>query len=89
MAQDKFDVVVIGSGAGGAPIAHMLAKRGKSVLVLEKGPFFRTQRDDPRGLSDFKRDELFATGPAKQLTIPNLANTGTSYVGAASTRRSC
>ena len=32
-----FDVVIIGSGAGGAPIAHTLVNAGKSVLVLEKG----------------------------------------------------
>ena len=33
-----FEVVVVGSGAGGAAVAHELAKRGRSVLVLEAGP---------------------------------------------------
>ena len=28
-----FDIVIIGSGAGGAPIAYEMAKAGKSVLV--------------------------------------------------------
>jgi choline dehydrogenase-like flavoprotein len=78
---DKFDVVIIGSGAGGAPIAHALVLAGKSVLVLEKGPLLRTQDQDPRGLSDFKRDELFATGPEKRLTVPGMANQGESYYG--------
>lgn len=45
--QTKFDVVIIGSGAGGAPIAHTLTKAGKSVLVLEKGPHFRPQTAPP------------------------------------------
>jgi choline dehydrogenase-like flavoprotein len=78
---DKFDVVIIGSGAGGAPIAHTLALAGKSVLVLEKGPLLRTQDQDPRGLSDFKRDELYGTGPEKRLTVPGMANQGESYYG--------
>jgi choline dehydrogenase-like flavoprotein len=34
----KADVCVIGSGPGGAVIAHEAARRGLSVLVLERGP---------------------------------------------------
>lgn len=67
--QSDFDVVIVGSGAGGSPIAHELARQGKRVLILEKGPYFRPQ-DDPVGSpSDYKRDELFATGPEKRLAI--------------------
>ena len=45
-----FDVCVIGSGAGGGPVAYQLARAGYSVLVLEKGPWLREQ--------DFYKDEL-------------------------------
>ena len=76
---DHFDVIIIGSGAGGAPIAHTLVNAGKSVLVIEKGPLYRPQADDPFGLSDYKRDELISDGPEKRLTIPGLANTGASF----------
>lgn len=78
MLRTEFDVVVIGSGAGGAPIAYELAKAGKSVLVLEKGPLFRPQYQTPDGLSDFKRDELIADGPEKTITH-NVFNKGESF----------
>ena len=45
-----FDVCVIGSGAGGGPVASTLADAGYSVLVLEKGPWFTEK--------DFYKDEL-------------------------------
>ncbi len=32
------DVVIVGSGAGGAPLAKKLAERGHAVLILEEGP---------------------------------------------------
>ena len=32
-----YDYVVIGSGAGGIPVAEKLAASGKSVLLIEKG----------------------------------------------------
>jgi choline dehydrogenase-like flavoprotein len=74
-----FDAVIIGSGAGGAPVAHTLVRAGKSVLVLEKGPLLRPQYQTRNGLSDFKRDEQFSTGPAKRLQITGLANSGATY----------
>lgn len=77
---EKFDAVIIGSGAGGAPVAWELARAGKTVLVLEKGPRLRTQEDNgPEGLSDFKRDELFSAGPEKIITLEGVANKGRSF----------
>ena len=45
-----YDVCIIGSGAGGSPVAYSLVQAGYSVLVLEKGPWFRE--------TDFCKDEL-------------------------------
>jgi choline dehydrogenase-like flavoprotein len=34
---DHYDVVIVGSGAGGGSLAHRLAPFGKRVLILERG----------------------------------------------------
>jgi choline dehydrogenase-like flavoprotein len=36
-ADKSYDIVVIGSGAGGATLAQRLAPTGKSILILERG----------------------------------------------------
>jgi choline dehydrogenase-like flavoprotein len=45
----RFDVAVIGSGAGGAVMAYALARKGLSVAVIERG-----KREDP---TTFAHDE--------------------------------
>ena len=49
----KTDVVIIGSGAGGGPLALALSRAGCKVLVLEKGPLYS------RG--DYCHDEILAS----------------------------
>ncbi len=34
------DIIIVGSGVGGATLAKELAKRGRKVLIIEKGRFF-------------------------------------------------
>jgi choline dehydrogenase-like flavoprotein len=34
---DDYDVIIVGSGAGGGTLAHRLAPSGKRVLILERG----------------------------------------------------
>jgi len=47
--QDQsFDYVVVGSGAGGAPLAARLAEYGYTVLVLEAGPDHSCPESNPR-----------------------------------------
>ena len=38
MAQpQRFDVIVVGAGAGGCPLAQTLVEGGKKVLLIERG----------------------------------------------------
>ncbi len=57
-----FDVCIIGSGAGGGPVAYALSMAGYKVLVLEKGPWFKTE--------DFSKDELACC--RRSVYTPNL-----------------
>ncbi|MGH7995995.1 MAG: GMC oxidoreductase [Opitutaceae bacterium] len=41
---NHYDVVVIGTGAGGGTLAHHLAQAGKRILVLERGPFLPREK---------------------------------------------
>lgn len=36
----KADIIIVGSGVGGATVARELAKKGKKIVVVEKGHFF-------------------------------------------------
>ncbi len=48
-----YDICIVGSGAGGAPIAYELANAGYKVVVLEKGKYYRE--------SDIDKDEIAVT----------------------------
>src|SRR5215467_10425563 len=43
---DHYDVIIIGSGAGGGTLAHALAGSGKSILLLERGDFLSRELDN-------------------------------------------
>jgi choline dehydrogenase-like flavoprotein len=46
---EDFDVIVVGTGAGGGTLAHTLASSGKRILLLERGTFLtrETENWDP------------------------------------------
>jgi choline dehydrogenase-like flavoprotein len=39
MRHERYDVVILGTGAGGATMAHALAGSGASILLVERGDF--------------------------------------------------
>jgi len=43
---DHYDVIIVGSGAGGGTLAHTLAPSGKRILILERGDFLTRETDN-------------------------------------------
>jgi choline dehydrogenase-like flavoprotein len=66
------EVLVVGSGAGGATTAAVLAEAGRSVTVLEEGPWV-----DPDSVEPFSIEEMRAKyrhhGPSAALGSPTVA----------------
>jgi choline dehydrogenase-like flavoprotein len=45
-AQNHYDIIIIGSGAGGGTLAYQLAPSGKKILILERGGFVPRELDN-------------------------------------------
>ena len=43
---EHYDVIIIGTGAGGGTLAHTLAASGKRILLLERGDFLPREMDN-------------------------------------------
>ena len=43
---DHYDVIVIGSGAGGGTLVHHLAPSGKRILLLERGDWLTREPEN-------------------------------------------
>ena len=43
---ERYDAIVIGTGAGGGTLAHALAASGKEILLLERGDFLHREIDN-------------------------------------------
>jgi len=51
-----FDVIVIGTGAGGGTLAHTIAQTGKRILLLERGDYL------PKELDNWEANAVFVDG---------------------------
>src|SRR6202007_1008856 len=43
---NQFDVIIIGTGAGGGTLAYHLAPSGKRILILERGDYVTREKDN-------------------------------------------
>ena len=48
MAQQQYDAIVVGSGAGGGMATYQLANAGLRVALVEAGPFYDPASDAQR-----------------------------------------
>ena len=46
LVTEHYDVIIVGSGAGGGTLAHTLAPSGKRILLLERGDFLPRETDN-------------------------------------------
>ncbi|KAB0678493.1 GMC oxidoreductase [Aureimonas leprariae] len=56
MQDDRWDVIVIGSGPGGGSLAAKLAEAGRRVLLVERGDYLKREREN------WDTDEVFRKG---------------------------
>src|SRR5262249_41479442 len=45
-SENHFDVIIIGTGAGGGTLAYKLAPSGKRILLLERGGYVPREKDN-------------------------------------------
>jgi choline dehydrogenase-like flavoprotein len=96
------DVLVVGSGAGGATLAYACAKAGKSVLLLERGRAYASSSDSTVPAHEHGHDEqamlidkkpyddraVEVNGTPRRLYMGGVPGGGTALYGAALLRPS-
>lgn len=90
MASNRYDVIIIGTGAGGGTFLHQLAATGKKILVLERGDFVPREADNwsPRAVNlegRYATKEIWRDRHGKKLHPHTNYNVGgnTKFYGSA------
>ncbi len=82
MAEDVFDVCVIGTGAGGGVMLKELTAAGMRVVALERGPQLSTSQFSDDELAVMWRDTLFSPDQVETYRIAEGAPTETGRFNA-------
>ena len=63
-ADTHYDVIIIGTGAGGGTLAYKLAPSGKRILLLERGDYVKREKDnwDPKAVNAEGKYQTKETG---------------------------
>ena len=72
MSNGNFDFIIIGSGAGGGTLAYRLAPSGKKILLIERGPFVRREKEnwnslEVNALGRYNTKELWRNADGSEL----------------------
>ncbi len=84
---EKTEVVVIGSGAGGAIVAYELAAAGKKVILLEAGPYVPSSEFNEVYADMFER--LYVDAVAQANTDGDITITQASCLGGSTVVTAC
>jgi choline dehydrogenase-like flavoprotein len=57
-----YDIIIIGTGAGGGTLAHRLAPSGKKILILERGNFLPREKANWNPIQVMKEERYFNAG---------------------------
>jgi choline dehydrogenase-like flavoprotein len=87
---NHYDVIIIGTGAGGGTLAYALAPSGKRMLLLERGDYVRREKDNwsPRAVNaegKYQTKDVWRDKDGKPLHPHTNYNVGgnTKFYGAA------
>ena len=58
----EYDVIIVGSGAGGGMATKVLSEAGLSIAVVEAGPYY-----DPASPEQMTHQDLHTTHPEEEL----------------------
>jgi choline dehydrogenase-like flavoprotein len=90
VSSDRFDVIIIGTGAGGGTLARKLASSGKRILLLERGGYVPREKGnwDPKLVNlegKYQAKEVWHDRDGRELHPHTNYNVGgnTKFYGAA------
>jgi len=62
MTEQHYDIIIIGTGAGGGTLAHRLAPSDKKILILERGAFLTREKENWNPIQVMKKERYFNAG---------------------------
>ena len=60
MTSEHYDIIIIGTGAGGGTLAHKLAPSGKRILLLERGGYLPREPENWDSREVFLKDRYLS-----------------------------